>query len=159
MSSISDVTCKSHKQISRTVSVLVSQIVELSYYWRMWAAGTWNWVDRATWNSFQPVQFATWNSQWALNTTYPTKITRLFFYFFPCRFSVSGGFHIMSDGDPVPIRHFVWWNTKLFRLLCDLGILTAGIENGMHWPWPSRSFWPFWLRILGNLACLCDNLS
>ena len=28
------------------------------------------------------------------------------------------------------------------------GILSAGIENRGHWP-----FWPFWLRILGNLAC------
>ena len=37
-------------------------------------------------------------------------------------------------------------------------ILPAGIENGSHWPWPSRSFWPFWLRILGNLACLHDYL-
>ena len=34
------------------------------------------------------------------------------------------------------------------------GILSAGIENGGHWPWPSKSFWPFWLRILGNLACI-----
>ena len=38
------------------------------------------------------------------------------------------------------------------------GILSVGIGNGGHWPWPSRSFWPFWLRILGNFACLHDNL-
>ena len=42
------------------------------------------------------------------------------------------------------------------NMLC--GILSAGIENGGHWPWPSRSFWAFWLRILGNLACPRDNL-
>ena len=39
------------------------------------------------------------------------------------------------------------------------GILSAGIENEGHWPWPSRSFWPFSLKILGNSACLCDNSS
>ena len=39
------------------------------------------------------------------------------------------------------------------------GILSAGIENGGHWPWPSRSFWPCWRRILGNSACQCDNSS
>ena len=39
------------------------------------------------------------------------------------------------------------------------GILSAGIENEGHWPWPSRSFWPFCLKILGNSACLCDNYS
>ena len=34
-------------------------------------------------------------------------------------------------------------------------ILSAGIENGGHWLWPSRSFGSFWLRILGNSACPC----
>ena len=38
-------------------------------------------------------------------------------------------------------------------------IISAGLENGGHWPWLSMSFWPFWLRILGNLACLLDNLQ
>ena len=32
------------------------------------------------------------------------------------------------------------------------GILSVGIENGGHWYWPSMSFWPFWLRTLGNLV-------
>ena len=36
-------------------------------------------------------------------------------------------------------------------------ILSAGIEN--RGPWPSRSFWPFWLRILGNSACPQNNSS
>ena len=39
------------------------------------------------------------------------------------------------------------------------GTLSAGIENEGYWPCPSRSFWPFWLRILGNLACPCNNSS
>ena len=39
------------------------------------------------------------------------------------------------------------------------GLLSACIQNGGHWPWPSRSFWPFWLRILGNSACPLDNSS
>ena len=39
-----------------------------------------------------------------------------------------------------------------------LGIPSAGFENGGHWPWPSSSFWPFCLRVPGNLACLRDNL-
>ena len=38
-------------------------------------------------------------------------------------------------------------------------IFSAGFENGGHWSWPSRSFWPFWLRILGNSACPSDNWS
>ena len=33
------------------------------------------------------------------------------------------------------------------------GLLSTGFENGGHWLWSSRSFLPFWLRILGNLAC------
>ena len=40
-----------------------------------------------------------------------------------------------------------------------LGILSVAIENGGHWPWSSRSFWPFWLIILGNLACPRYNLA
>ena len=39
------------------------------------------------------------------------------------------------------------------------GILSAGIENGGHWRWPSRSFLPFWIRILGNSACPCNYPS
>ena len=39
------------------------------------------------------------------------------------------------------------------------GTLSPVIENGGHWPWPSMSFWPFWLIILGNLACPCNNSS
>ena len=37
--------------------------------------------------------------------------------------------------------------------------LAAGIKNRGNWAWPSRSFWRFWLRILGNLVCPCKNLS
>ena len=29
-------------------------------------------------------------------------------------------------------------------------ILLAGMDNGGDWPWTSRSFWSFWLRILGR---------
>ena len=36
-------------------------------------------------------------------------------------------------------------------------ILSSVIENGGHWPWHSRSFWLFWLRILGTLICLHNN--
>ena len=32
-------------------------------------------------------------------------------------------------------------------------------KNGGHWPWPLRSFWPFWLRILRNSACRRNNSS
>ena len=52
----------------------------------------------------------------------------------------------------------IWARITKFAPNMHPGILSAGIENGGHWPWPSRSFWLFWLRILGNLACLCDNL-
>ena len=36
-------------------------------------------------------------------------------------------------------------------------ILSAGTENWGHWPWSSRSFWPFWLRILVNLPSMHNN--
>ena len=35
----------------------------------------------------------------------------------------------------------------------------AGIANGGHWPWPWRSVWSFWLRILGNAAYPLDDSS
>ena len=40
-----------------------------------------------------------------------------------------------------------------------LGILLSGIENRGHGPWHSRSFWPFWLRSLGNSTCPDDKSS
>ena len=51
----------------------------------------------------------------------------------------------------------LWARITKFAPNMHPGILSAGIEKGGHWPWPSRSFWPFWLRILGNLSCLHDN--
>ena len=39
------------------------------------------------------------------------------------------------------------------------GILLASVENRGHWPYPSRSFWPFCPRILGNLTCPDNNSS
>ena len=52
----------------------------------------------------------------------------------------------------------IWARITKFAPSMHHGILPAGIENGGHWPCPSRSFWPFWLGILGNLACLHHNL-
>ena len=52
----------------------------------------------------------------------------------------------------------IWARITKFAQNMHTGILLAVIENGGHWAWPSKSFWPFWLRILGNLACLRDNL-
>ena len=37
------------------------------------------------------------------------------------------------------------------------GIFLSGVEYRGHWPWTSRSFWPFRLRIVGNLACSHNN--
>ena len=53
----------------------------------------------------------------------------------------------------------IWARITKFAPNMHPEILWAGIENGGHWPWPSRSFWPFWLRILWNLAWLRDNLK
>ena len=50
----------------------------------------------------------------------------------------------------------IWARITKFAPNMHPGILSAGIENGGHWPWPSRSSWPFWLRILANLACPHD---
>ena len=38
-------------------------------------------------------------------------------------------------------------------------MLLNGIENGSDWHWPPKSFWPFWLRILGNSSCPRNNSS
>ena len=54
---------------------------------------------------------------------------------------------------------WIWAGITKFAPNRDLGILLSGIENRGHWPWPSRSFWPFWLRILGNSNCPHNNSS
>ena len=53
----------------------------------------------------------------------------------------------------------IWGRITKFAPNMHPGILLAGIENGGHWPWPSRSIYLFWLRIIGNSACPCDNSS
>ena len=53
----------------------------------------------------------------------------------------------------------IWTGITKFTPNLHPGILSAGIENWGNWPWPFRSFWPFWLRILGNSACPCNNSS
>ena len=52
----------------------------------------------------------------------------------------------------------IWAGFTKFAPNMQPGILSTGIENGGHWPWSSMSFWPFWLRIAGNLACHRNNL-
>ena len=57
-------------------------------------------------------------------------------------------------------RHrFELESPNLHQTYIHPGKASAGIENGSHWPWPSRSFWSFWLRILGNSACPHDYSS
>ena len=43
----------------------------------------------------------------------------------------------------------IWEFTK-FAPNIHCGILSPGVENGGHWHCSSRSFWPFWLKILAN---------
>ena len=52
-----------------------------------------------------------------------------------------------------------WAGINIFAQNMHLGTLSAVIEDGGHSPWPSMSFWPFWLRILWNSACPCDTSS
>ena len=52
-----------------------------------------------------------------------------------------------------------WTGITKFAPNMHPGILSAGIENGGHWPWPWRSLRPFWLRILGHLVCPFNNLQ
>ena len=52
----------------------------------------------------------------------------------------------------------IWTRITKFVPCMHSGILSADTENGGHWPWLSRSFWSFWLRILGNLASPFDKL-
>ena len=53
----------------------------------------------------------------------------------------------------------IWAEIAKFASNMHLGMLLSGIENKGHWPWPARSFWPFWPRILGHLTCPDDNSS
>ena len=53
----------------------------------------------------------------------------------------------------------IWAGITKFSPSMHPAMLSAGIEDRGHWPWPSRSFWPFWLRILGNSACPSYNSS
>ena len=59
---------------------------------------------------------------------------------------------------PVNSSH-IWARSTEFAPNMHPWILFAGVEKKGHWSWPSRSFWPFWLRILGNSTCSDDNLS
>ena len=112
MSSISDVTCKSHKQISSAVSEPNCWAQLLLKNVRYLELGQSSYLEFISASSICNLEFSMSFKQHA-----PTK-SLMYFFIFPWRFSVSGGYHIMSDGDPGPIRHFVWWNTKLFRLHC-----------------------------------------
>ena len=53
----------------------------------------------------------------------------------------------------------IWAEITKFAPNMHNGILFSGIENSGLWSWPSRSFWPFRQRILGNLACSHNNLK
>ena len=53
----------------------------------------------------------------------------------------------------------IWAGITKFATSMYHGIPLSGIETKAHWPWPSRSFWPFRLRILGNLVFLRNNLK
>ena len=110
MSSISDVTSKSHKQISSAVSEPNCWAQLLLKNVRYLELGQSSYLEFISASSICNLEFSMSFKQHA-----PTK-SLMYFFIFPWRFSVSGGYHIMSDGDPGPIRHFVWWNTKLFRL-------------------------------------------
>ena len=52
-----------------------------------------------------------------------------------------------------------WARITKFAPNTHLGMLLNGIENDCQWRWHSMSFLPFWLRILGNLACPRNNSS
>ena len=51
-----------------------------------------------------------------------------------------------------------WAGITKFAPNMRLGILSTVMENGVYWPWTSRSFWPFWLSILRYLGCPCNDL-
>ena len=74
--------------------------------------------------------------------------------FWPFWLSILG-----NSGCPWNNSSKIWGGITKFAPNMQLEILLSGIENKGHWPWPSRSFWPFWLRILGNLACPQNNSS
>ena len=60
---------------------------------------------------------------------------------------------------PLDSSSRIWASITKFAQNMHPGILSTGIENRGHSPWPSRSFRPFYFRILGNAACPRDNSS
>ena len=56
-------------------------------------------------------------------------------------------------------RHIFGLESPNLHQTCILGHSRLVLRNRGHWPWPSRSFWPFWLRILWNSACPRNNSS
>ena len=56
-------------------------------------------------------------------------------------------------------RHRFRLESQIFYQKMHSVILALVYKKRGHWPGPSRSFWPFWLRILRNLACLHNNLG
>ena len=85
--------------------------------------------------------------------------------FYPSAFQAKGVLSLPPSVRPwtLPCPHDnfsqIWAGITKFVPNMHHGILSAGIGNRGHWPWPSRSFWPFWLRILGNSVCPCHNLQ
>ena len=80
--------------------------------------------------------------------------------FYPLAFQAEGVLSLPESVHPwtFPFPHEnssqIWPGITKFAPNMHPGILSIDIENGGHWHWPSKSFWPFRLRILGNLACL-----
>ena len=79
-----------------------------------------------------------------------------------CRFlslSVHPSVRPWSLPSPQNNWSHIWARITKFAPNMHPGILSAGIENRSHWLWSSRSFWSFWLRILGNSSCPCKKSS
>ena len=60
-----------------------------------------------------------------------------------------------------PCRHDnltqIWAGFTKFSQIIQPEIPSAGIENKGRWPWPSTSFWPFWLRLRLKQCLLSIN--
>ena len=85
----------------------------------------------------------------------PTQVHS--FFYDAAIWEIKSGFNDTS-ASMVYTEVLLSFNTYYTVQFLPLGLmLSVGIENRGHWLWPSRSFWPFWLRIIGNSACPRDN--
>ena len=119
-----------------------------------------------SWKTFKITMKFCWKCITLMHKTIPQnhsrKLIPLYRICYPLALKVEGVLSL-----PLSVRQFIWPHKNWSHIWAGIAKfapnmhhekLSTSIENEGHWPWLSMSFWLFGLRILGNLACLRDNL-